>query len=185
MQRILQQRRQLLARLEEIKLNKHGGIAMTIKSTTTKLGGSKVHVLTAGPDDGQPGYPYYADDLGLLRGSVAKLLEFGATKFYVGHGGPIESGRVRAWLEREQAAEVVRNSASKESPTPMYQRSGRLWMHARPPLVNDISSRIIGERLNGVPESPIMPFVVHLRGVGLRSVLGVSRDEASIQRIVC
>ena len=50
---------------------------------------------------------------------------------------------------------------------------------------NDISARIIGERLNGVPESPKMPFVVHLRGVGLRSVLGVSRDEASIQRIVC
>ena len=53
MQRILQQRRQLLARLEEIKLNERGGIAMSIQSTSTKLGGSKVHFLTAGPDDGQ------------------------------------------------------------------------------------------------------------------------------------
>ena len=49
---------------------------------------------------------------------------------------------------------------------------------------DDIPARIIGERLNGVPESPKMPFVVHLRGVGLWAVLEVSRDETSIQRIV-
>jgi hypothetical protein len=28
---------------------------------------------------------------------------------------------------------------------PMHQRSRRLWMHARRPMVNDISARIIGE----------------------------------------
>jgi hydroxyacylglutathione hydrolase len=49
---------------------------------------------------GQPGYPYYADDLGQIRASVKTLLELGATKFFVGHGGPLEAGRVRSWLER-------------------------------------------------------------------------------------
>lgn len=49
---------------------------------------------------GQPGYPYYADDLGQIRASVKMLLDLGATKFFVGHGGPLEAGRVRAWLER-------------------------------------------------------------------------------------
>ena len=49
---------------------------------------------------GQPGYPYYADDLGQIRASVKTLLDLGATKFFVGHGGPLEAGRVREWLER-------------------------------------------------------------------------------------
>lgn len=49
---------------------------------------------------GQPGYPYYADDLGQIRASVKTLLDLGATKFFVGHGGPLEAGRVRSWLER-------------------------------------------------------------------------------------
>jgi len=48
----------------------------------------------------QPGYPYYADDLGQIRASVKKLLDLGATKFFVGHGGPLEAGRVGEWLER-------------------------------------------------------------------------------------
>ncbi len=52
---------------------------------------------------GQPGYPYYADDLGQIRASVRKLLELGTTKFFVGHGGPLEAGRVRAWLEQAGA----------------------------------------------------------------------------------
>ena len=51
----------------------------------------------------QPGYPYYADDIGQLRASVAKLLKLGATTFYVGHGGPIDSARVRMWLEGLQS----------------------------------------------------------------------------------
>jgi glyoxylase-like metal-dependent hydrolase (beta-lactamase superfamily II) len=49
---------------------------------------------------GQPGYPYYADDLGQIRASVKRLLDLGATKFFVGHGGPLEAERVSAWLER-------------------------------------------------------------------------------------
>jgi len=48
----------------------------------------------------QPGYPYYADDLDQIRASVKKLLDLGATRFFVGHGGPLEAGRVRAWLDR-------------------------------------------------------------------------------------
>ena len=49
---------------------------------------------------GQPGYPYYADDLGQIRASVKNLLDLGATKFFVGHGGPLEAERVRMWLGR-------------------------------------------------------------------------------------
>ncbi len=49
---------------------------------------------------GQPGYPYYADDLGQIRASVKRLLELGATQFFVGHGGPLFAGRVAKWLER-------------------------------------------------------------------------------------
>ena len=49
---------------------------------------------------GRPDYPYYADDLAQLRASVSRVLELGATRFYAGHGGPMDSDRVRAWLER-------------------------------------------------------------------------------------
>jgi glyoxylase-like metal-dependent hydrolase (beta-lactamase superfamily II) len=52
---------------------------------------------------GRPGYPYYADDLGQIRASVKKLLDLGATKFCVGHGGPLDAGRVGAWLDRVEA----------------------------------------------------------------------------------
>ncbi|MCY2990542.1 MAG: MBL fold metallo-hydrolase [Planctomycetota bacterium] len=47
---------------------------------------------------GKPGYPYFADDLGQIRASVKKLLDIGATKFFVGHGGPLDAGRVGDWL---------------------------------------------------------------------------------------
>ena len=49
---------------------------------------------------GRPGYPYYADDLGQIQASVRKLLDLGATKFFVGHGGPLDSQRVGEWLKR-------------------------------------------------------------------------------------
>lgn len=49
---------------------------------------------------GKPDYPYFADDVWQIQSSVRKLLDFGATKFFVGHGGPLEAGRVRVWLER-------------------------------------------------------------------------------------
>ena len=48
---------------------------------------------------GQPGYPYYADDVGQIRTSVKTLLDLGATRFFVGHGGPLEAERVKVWLE--------------------------------------------------------------------------------------
>jgi glyoxylase-like metal-dependent hydrolase (beta-lactamase superfamily II) len=47
---------------------------------------------------GQPGFPYYADDLGQIRSSVKTLLDLGTTKFFVGHGGPLEAERVTEWL---------------------------------------------------------------------------------------
>ena len=53
---------------------------------------------------GQPGYPYYADDLGQIRASVKTLLDLGAIKFFVGHGGPLDAERVSAWLERVRDA---------------------------------------------------------------------------------
>jgi len=53
---------------------------------------------------GQPGYPYYADDLGQIRASVKKLLDLGATTLFVGHGGPLDAGRVGMWLGRAGGA---------------------------------------------------------------------------------
>lgn len=53
---------------------------------------------------GLPGYPYYADDLAQIRGSVKKLLNLGAIRFFVGHGGPLDASRVGEWLERVGAA---------------------------------------------------------------------------------
>jgi glyoxylase-like metal-dependent hydrolase (beta-lactamase superfamily II) len=52
---------------------------------------------------GQPGYPYFADELGQIQSSVRKLLDLRATKFFVGHGGPLDAGRVGKWLERAVA----------------------------------------------------------------------------------
>ncbi len=51
---------------------------------------------------GRPNYPYFADDLEQLRASVAKLLEMGVNRFFVGHGGPLPAERVRRWLARQQ-----------------------------------------------------------------------------------
>ena len=42
-----------------------------------------------------PGYHYYAEDLAALRRSIRKLLDRGAKTIYLGHGGPLEAGRVR------------------------------------------------------------------------------------------
>jgi len=43
----------------------------------------------------EPGYHYFAEDLTELRRSIRKLLERGAKTIYLGHGGPLEAGRVR------------------------------------------------------------------------------------------
>jgi len=43
----------------------------------------------------EPGYHYFAEDLTELRRSIRKLLDRGAKTIYLGHGGPLEAGRVR------------------------------------------------------------------------------------------
>lgn len=48
----------------------------------------------------RPGYPYFADSLTKIHASLSRLLDLGACTFYVGHGGPIQAERVRAWLAR-------------------------------------------------------------------------------------
>jgi glyoxylase-like metal-dependent hydrolase (beta-lactamase superfamily II) len=47
---------------------------------------------------------WYADDLCQIRASMKKLLDFGATTFSVGHGGPFYAERVRAWLGRVESS---------------------------------------------------------------------------------
>lgn len=41
-----------------------------------------------------PRYPLFADDLEQVRASVEKLLSFGARRFYLGHGGPLDYRQV-------------------------------------------------------------------------------------------
>jgi hydroxyacylglutathione hydrolase len=43
----------------------------------------------------EPGYHYFAEDLTELRRSIRKLLDRGAKTIYLGHGGPLDGGRVR------------------------------------------------------------------------------------------
>ena len=43
----------------------------------------------------EPCYHYFAEDLPELRRSIRKLLERGAKTIFLGHGGPLEAGRVR------------------------------------------------------------------------------------------
>jgi glyoxylase-like metal-dependent hydrolase (beta-lactamase superfamily II) len=42
-----------------------------------------------------PGYPYFAEDMGTLRASIKKLLDYSPRKVHVGHGGPLEIEAVR------------------------------------------------------------------------------------------
>lgn len=41
-----------------------------------------------------PRYPLFADDLEQVRASVEKLLSYGARRFYLGHGGPLDYKQV-------------------------------------------------------------------------------------------
>jgi len=53
-----------------------------------------------------PRYPYYLYDVAdkkIIRASVRKLLDAGAQKFYVGHGGPMSRASVEAWLTRVES----------------------------------------------------------------------------------
>lgn len=49
----------------------------------------------------RPNYHYFADDLSVVRRSLAAILQSGAQKLYVGHGGPLEAGAVRAWMDQQ------------------------------------------------------------------------------------
>jgi len=51
----------------------------------------------------EPGYHYYAEDVAELRRSIRKLLDRGAKTIYLGHGGPLEAGRVRERFEPDFA----------------------------------------------------------------------------------
>ncbi|MGI3901611.1 MAG: MBL fold metallo-hydrolase [Janthinobacterium lividum] len=45
--------------------------------------------------------PPFEDDLRTVRQSLAALLDRGATRFYVGHGGPLTAAAVRTYMARE------------------------------------------------------------------------------------
>ena len=45
--------------------------------------------------------PPYEDDPGAVRQSLLRLLDRGARRFYVGHGGPLTGAAVRRYLDRE------------------------------------------------------------------------------------
>jgi hydroxyacylglutathione hydrolase len=49
----------------------------------------------------EPDYHYYAEDLSEIRRSIVKLLQRGVTKFYVGHGGPLDADRVWKRFSKE------------------------------------------------------------------------------------
>lgn len=51
---------------------------------------------------GRPSYPYFLydlDDKGELQRSVRKVLDAGARRLYVGHGGPLSKENVANWLK--------------------------------------------------------------------------------------
>ncbi len=54
---------------------------------------------------GVPRYPYFLyeveKDKATVRASVRKLLELGAQRFYVGHGGPLSRAAVERWLSSQ------------------------------------------------------------------------------------
>lgn len=49
----------------------------------------------------RPNYHYFADDLSAVRRSLEAILQSGAQRLYVGHGGPLEAGAVSAWMQRQ------------------------------------------------------------------------------------
>ncbi|HLJ92157.1 MAG TPA: MBL fold metallo-hydrolase [Gemmataceae bacterium] len=46
-----------------------------------------------------PGYPYFAEDMGMLRASIAKLLGYSPAKLYTGHGGPLQAEAIHKRFE--------------------------------------------------------------------------------------
>jgi hydroxyacylglutathione hydrolase len=49
----------------------------------------------------RPRSHYYADDLEQVRDSLKKIMALKPKKLYVGHGGPLEAGMVKAHFEKE------------------------------------------------------------------------------------
>lgn len=55
---------------------------------------------------GQPNYPYFLYDMAhqsILLTSIKSVLDAGATRFYVGHGGWLSRQRVATWLNHQLA----------------------------------------------------------------------------------
>jgi hydroxyacylglutathione hydrolase len=53
---------------------------------------------------GEPSHPPFHDDLPTALQSIEKLLLLQPSRFYVGHRGPLEAAKVRAWLDQAYAA---------------------------------------------------------------------------------
>jgi glyoxylase-like metal-dependent hydrolase (beta-lactamase superfamily II) len=49
----------------------------------------------------KPHYHYYADDIEAVRASIKKLMDFKPKKFYVGHGGPLDTADVRKFFSHD------------------------------------------------------------------------------------
>ena len=56
---------------------------------------------------GRPLTHYFHDDRGRARAAVRALLRWGAERLYVGHGGPLEAGRLAEWAESSTAADAA------------------------------------------------------------------------------
>ncbi len=56
----------------------------------------------------QPSHPPFHDDLPTALKSVEALLSLQPTRFYVGHGGPFETAKVRQWLDRASRRVALR-----------------------------------------------------------------------------
>jgi glyoxylase-like metal-dependent hydrolase (beta-lactamase superfamily II) len=54
---------------------------------------------------GRPAYPYFLysrDDMQTLHGSVARVLDAGATRLYTGHGGALSRAAAERWLAAQR-----------------------------------------------------------------------------------
>ena len=56
--------------------------------------------------------PPFEDNPVTVRHSLTSLLDRGASRFYVGHGGPLEAQEVRRYIAREPRLRVLRTTAS-------------------------------------------------------------------------
>jgi glyoxylase-like metal-dependent hydrolase (beta-lactamase superfamily II) len=59
--------------------------------------------------------PPFEDDPGVVRQSLTGLLDRGASKFFVGHGGPLMAQEVRRYIAREPRLDVTGETAPQEA----------------------------------------------------------------------